>query len=124
MTKNHLYQGLGLGLQFKNLYNIESLEKLDEEFLLFLKKIDEDLYSYIIKGREKYTQFSSSYGNEPEELIECAKILEIFIISFLYLLSELSIIIISLNVNSKDLSCVNIFLRCEHLLRVGIINDV
>jgi hypothetical protein len=60
MTKNHLYQGLGLGLQFKNLYNIESLEKLDEEFLLFLKKIDEDLYSYIIKGREKYTQFSSS----------------------------------------------------------------
>ncbi len=95
MTKNHLYQGLGLGLQFKNLYNIESLEKLDEEFLLFLKKIDEDLYSYIIKGREKYTQFSSSYGNEPEELIECAKILEIFIADIFNIQQELS------NLNEK-----------------------
>ena len=70
---------LGKGLEFKDLYTMKSLLQLDKDFLLFLKSHSEDLYTYLIAAREKHKEFSNSYGNEPEELVECAKILEIFI---------------------------------------------
>ncbi|MCL2567613.1 MAG: FAD-dependent oxidoreductase [Alphaproteobacteria bacterium] len=66
-------------IEHLNLYNTEYLQKLDAEFLLYLQNIDESLYKYLISQRQKYPNFAESYGNEDAELIECAKILEVFI---------------------------------------------
>lgn len=70
---------LGKNLEFQDLYNLNRLQELDKDFLFYLKQQDENLYSYIITSRQKYKRFSDSYGDDAEELIEIAKILEIYI---------------------------------------------
>ncbi len=102
---------LGKDLEFKDLYNYNKLKVLDYEFLSFLKHQDENLYNYIIVGRKKYTKFSCNYGNEAEELVECAKLLEIFIADVFKIKEELSHLNKKFLYNSKSFTFKKVFIN-------------
>ncbi len=66
---------------FKNLYDREKLRELDDHFLDFLKNENFSLYEYLLENRKIHTKFAETYANEPEQIIEIAKIFADFLIN-------------------------------------------
>ena len=75
---------LNFNLSFQDLYNRESLIKIDNEFLAFLKEVNEELYQELLLARD------TKIADESKLIILLAPILEEFVAKLFFLENEFS----------------------------------
>ncbi len=72
---------LGYGLSFKNLYSLDSIKRVDEIFLNFLRLENDEIYEYLLHERSKNFTFGENSLDNNVYFIEGIKIFESFLLT-------------------------------------------